>query len=331
MNPKDLLTAISKVRILVIGDLMLDDYVWGDVTRISPEAPVPVVRVYDETRTAGGAANVALNLSALGVKASLLGVIGKDPHGHHLLDLLNERGVDTTPILEFSDVSTIVKTRVLARKQQLCRIDRENGKGNYGLPSSILNEQVLGALIADNDAIILSDYAKGAITQPVVDCVRELARKTGTIISVDHKPSSGLDLRGLSLMTPNRHEALEMAGLREPCPGEPYPLEEACRIIHQKFFPSLLVITLGADGLAICREGIVEAVMPTQAKEVFDVSGAGDTVIAAFTALIAAGAPAGEAAHFANLAAGIVVAKIGTATVTPAELLAAEYRIHSPR
>ena len=324
MNVNELISELATTRILVVGDLMLDHYIWGDVNRISPEAPVPVVRVLKETQTAGGAANVALNLAALGVKASLMGVVGNDEHGKRLVEMLNQRGVDTKPVVAVDEVPTIVKTRVLARTQQLCRIDRESAKSSYALPPSVLTDATLGNLIAGVDAVILSDYAKGAVTQTVVDRVRQLARAHSALVAVDHKPSSGLDLRGLGLMTPNRHEALEMAGLAEPCPGEPYPLEETCRRIHEKEGPDLLVITLGADGLAICGEGRVEKVMPTQAREVFDVSGAGDTVIATLTAALAAGAKPAEAAHLANVAAGVVVAKIGTATVSPSELAIAE-------
>jgi D-beta-D-heptose 7-phosphate kinase/D-beta-D-heptose 1-phosphate adenosyltransferase len=322
----DLLQRFQHTRVLVIGDLMLDHYIWGDVTRISPEAPVPVVRVVRETQTAGGAANVALNLSALGVNASLLGIIGEDSPGEGLLDLLRQQEVDVSPIIQRSDTPTIVKTRVLARTQQLCRIDRESGKHSYAIPASLLRSEPLSTLLSESDAIILSDYAKGALTQPLVDEVRSLANQRGIMVAVDHKPSSNLDLRGLGLMTPNRHEALEMAKLPEPCLGDPYPLEETCRRIHAKDAPALLVITLGADGLAICREGRVEKIMPTQAKEVFDVSGAGDTVIATLTAALAAGLATEEAAHIANVAAGIVVGKIGTATASRAELKAA---IHS--
>lgn len=324
MNLKELITALEETRILVIGDLMLDHYIWGDVTRISPEAPVPVVRVLKETQTAGGAANVALNLASLGVKTTLLGVVGDDVHGQQLVERLNRHGVNTRPIVAIADAPTIVKTRVLARTQQLCRIDRENAKSCYALPSTTLTDEVLGDLISGVHAVILSDYAKGAVTQSLVDRVKQFADARQILVAVDHKPSSHLDLRGLGLMTPNRHEALEMAGLPEPAPGEPYPLEETCRRIHEKEAPALLVITLGADGLAICRGGQVEKVMPTRAREVFDVSGAGDTVIATLTAALAAGADPENAAHIANVAAGVVVAKIGTATVSPAELLNAE-------
>lgn len=319
----ELLARFEQTRVLVIGDLMLDHYVWGDVTRISPEAPVPVVRVLKETQTAGGAANVALNLSALGAKASVVGVIGEDSHGDGLLQLLQQQNVNVSPIIRRADCPTIVKTRVLARTQQLCRIDRESTKQSYSLPPPLLDGEDLSTLISNSDAVILSDYAKGALTQSVVDTVRRIATPAGIMVAVDHKPSSALDLRGLGLMTPNRHEALEMAGLPEPCPGAPYPLEETCRRIHEKDAPALLVITLGADGLAICRNGRVERMMPTQAKEVFDVSGAGDTVIATLTAALAAGAHPEEAAHIANIAAGIVVGKIGTATASRDELRAA--------
>lgn len=326
MNLKELITALEETRILVIGDLMLDHYILGDVSRISPEAPVPVVRVLKETYTAGGAGNVALNLASLGVKTTLIGRIGEDSQGQKLVELLNRQGVNTSQTIASPNAPTIVKTRVLAGTQQLCRIDRESARSCNVLLDAELTYAGLEKLTSEVDAVVLSDYGKGAVTQSLVNRVRQFASARQILVAVDHKPSSGLDLRGLGLMTPNRQEALEMAGLPVPCLGEPYPLEEICRRIHEKAGPDLLVITLGADGLAICRNGRVERVMPTQAREVFDVSGAGDTVIAALAAALVAGANPEQAAHFANVAAGVVVAKIGTATVSPTELINAELK-----
>jgi D-beta-D-heptose 7-phosphate kinase/D-beta-D-heptose 1-phosphate adenosyltransferase len=300
---------------------MVDHYIWGEVNRISPEAPVPVVHVARESYTAGGAANVALNLASLGAGAELIGSLGEDGAGQRLRTLLATARIDASRCATIVGTSTIVKTRVMARTQQLCRIDHEGARDHYALETGRVSDEQLSAAIAAADAVIISDYAKGAITQVLVDRVLKAARVHGKLVAVDPKPSRHLAFEGVGLITPNRHEALELADLPEPGVGEPYPLEEACRRIQAKFSPDLLVITLGADGMAVCRGGKVEHVMPTEAREVFDVSGAGDTVIATLTAALAAGCTAIDAARLANKAAGVVVAKMGTATASPSDLL----------
>lgn len=324
MNLAPLLERLSMARVLVIGDLMLDHYIWGDVSRISPEAPVPVVHATRDTWTAGGAANVALNLASLGVRTSVLGYIGEDEAGYRLRGILEERGVHDLPPPIKSDAPTIIKTRVLARTQQLCRIDREAGRDSYRLEDDAGSQQHLAAVWPAVDAVLISDYAKGVITQGLVDQILQKAQITpGLLVAVDPKPSRRLSFRGAGLLTPNRHEALELAGLAEPHPHERYPLEEVCRRIHEEYAPQMLVITLGADGLAVCREGKVVQHLPTVAREVFDVSGAGDTVVATLTAALAVGADILDAARLANTAAGCVVAHMGTAPVRKEELAAA--------
>jgi D-beta-D-heptose 7-phosphate kinase/D-beta-D-heptose 1-phosphate adenosyltransferase len=321
MNVSYILDRFTRLRILVIGDLMVDHYIWGDVNRISPEAPVPVVHVSRESYTAGGAANVALNLASLGIRAELIGALGEDSAGQRLRTLLATARIDAQSCVTIAGASTIVKTRVMARTQQLCRIDHEGAPDNYALESERVSDAQLSEAIATADAVIISDYAKGAITQALLNRVLKAARVHGKLVAVDPKPSRHLVFGGVGLITPNRHETLEMADLPEPRMGEPYPLEEACRRIQAKFSPDLLVITLGAGGMAVCRNGKVEHVMPTEAQEVFDVSGAGDTVIATLTAALAAGCTATDAARLANKAAGVVVAKMGTATASPSDLL----------
>lgn len=319
MTISKMLSAMQDIKILVIGDLMLDHYIWGDVHRISPEAPVPIVNAARESHTAGGAANVALNLASLGVPVSLAGSLGLDGSGEKLLGILDAACIDTSLCLTESRRPTIVKTRVIVRNQQLCRIDHEAAASLYSIdPTAAL----LGAIEA-SDAIIVSDYAKGVISQFTLNAVLDHAKQHGKTIAIDPKPSRKLKFEGASLITPNRHEALELAGLAEPASDEPYPLNEICRIIHERHSPELLIITLGADGMAISRNGKLELTLPTQAREVFDVSGAGDTVIATLTAALAAGASPCDAATFANTTAGIVVSKMGTATPTPAEILSA--------
>lgn len=321
MTPSAILAAFRNLRILVIGDVMLDHYLWGEVTRISPEAPVPVIHVLRESHTAGGAANVALNLAALGGTAELIGTFGDDDAGKTLVQILSQASIDCRRCLIDPAAATIVKTRVIARTQQLCRIDREAPRHSYALEAGSGIEAMLESAIAQADAIIVSDYAKGVITQSLLDRLIALADARGLLIAVDPKPARSLQFHGVGLITPNRHEALELAGLPEPGPGEAYPLSEICRRIHHRLAPNLLVITLGADGMAVSREGQVEQVLATEAREVFDVSGAGDTVIASLTAALATGARAVEAAAFANRAAGVVVSKMGTATATPDEIL----------
>jgi D-glycero-beta-D-manno-heptose-7-phosphate kinase len=321
MTPQDILSRLSGLRVLVIGDIMLDHYVWGEVSRISPEAPVPIVHVTRESDTAGGAANVALNLASLGVRTELIGCLGADTSAARLRDLMHTHGISTARCAVRVTTPTIVKTRVVARTQQLCRIDREASRSSYDLMSEPDFDARLAEAIADADAVIVSDYAKGVVTQGLFDRVLALGRSQDRLIAVDPKPARRLDLNGASLMTPNRAEALELAGVTDVTGGDAPDLEELARRIHAAFAPSLLVITLGAEGMAICRNGRVEHRMPTHAREVFDVSGAGDTVIATLTAALAAKAPAVDAAHLANLAAGIVVSKFGTATVTPTEIL----------
>lgn len=330
MTTAALLAAFPSRRILVIGDLMLDHYILGDVHRISPEAPVPVVQATDQKHVAGGAANVAHNLAAAGVRAAAFGVLGDDEAGRRLTAILKQNGVSAAHCLRRSQTPTIVKTRVVARHQQLCRIDYEGARMHYDPFSADEGAEALAAALWQIDAVIVSDYAKGVVSPTLLDQVREWSARTGGLLAIDPKPSRHLDLRGSGLLTPNRGEALQLAGLAEPAVGEVYPLEEICARIHVAFAPAVLVITLGADGMAISRNGVVDQVLPTEAREVFDVSGAGDTVIAFLTAALACGASPVEAARLANLAAGVVVSKMGTAIVAPSEILVAAGRKNMP-
>lgn len=322
MNTTAILEAVRNIRILVIGDVMLDHYIWGDVNRISPEAPVPVLQVMRESHSAGGAANVALNIAALGGKASLIGMLGDDEAAKHLARMFGAAAIDFSRCVVNPAVATIVKTRVVARTQQLCRIDREAARNAYALDATVDLDFLLESAIAQADAVIVSDYAKGVITQPLMDRILALADARELLIAVDPKPARHLNLRGVGLLTPNRHEALKLAGLPEPGPGESYPLEEICRRIHDALAPQLLVITLGHDGMAVSRDGRIAHRLATEAREIFDVCGAGDTVVATLTAALASGASAVEAATLANRAAGVVVSKMGTGTATPEEILA---------
>jgi D-beta-D-heptose 7-phosphate kinase/D-beta-D-heptose 1-phosphate adenosyltransferase len=313
-----LLKKITRLRILVIGDVMLDHYIWGDATRISPEAPVPVIDIARDSWTAGGAANVALNLASLGAQCTVVGYIGRDDGGTRLAEILLGKKIATigTP----GAAPTIVKTRVLVQHQQLCRLDREAPPTAYEIPVSKI-EALVAPEIDRCDAVILSDYAKGILTEEVVERVSKLARAAGKFIALDPKPKRKLSFHGLDLITPNKRESLQLAGL-EPAPHAPYPAADVCRRLHELYATKHVVITLGEDGMLLSSAGKIEKIIPTAAREVFDVSGAGDTALAALVLALAAGAPLTTAAHFANAAAGVVVGKLGTATVTPKELIA---------
>lgn len=313
-----LLKKISKLRVLVVGDVMLDHYIWGDATRISPEAPVPVVDIARDSWTAGGAANVALNIASLGAGCAVAGYIGNDEAGERLNTILHSRKIATIPTP--GKAPTIVKTRVLVQHQQLCRLDREAPPTAYQFPAAKI-DALLARELAACDAVILSDYAKGIVTDELVARITRLARAAGKFIALDPKPKRRLAFHGLDLITPNKREALQLAGI-EPLPHTPFPAADVCARLHELYATKNLVITLGEDGMLLSAGGQILKTIPTAAREVFDVSGAGDTSLAALVLALAAGAPLENAAHFANAAAGVVVGKLGTATVTPKEMVA---------
>ena len=322
---EELLTAAAKSRILVVGDVMLDQFIWGRVTRISPEAPVPVVEFSQESFMPGGAANVARNLSALKVNTELFGVVGRDLHATQLKKLLRQQCVECRGLLTDAFRLTSVKTRIVAHQQQVVRVDREN---NDAVSPTVTRRLLrdLEVALGEAEAIIVCDYAKGVITQPLVDGLREICRSRGIWLSMDPKPVHHLKLDGLSLLTPNRKEAFALAkipdGTSSDDPMSDPHLQEVVEKLLTELGPALLLITLGDQGMLLCQRGAKPFHIPTVAQEVYDVSGAGDTVISTFTLAIAAGASPLEAAMFSNQAAGIVVGKIGTATVQPEDLLA---------
>ncbi|MDR1010659.1 MAG: PfkB family carbohydrate kinase [Opitutaceae bacterium] len=311
-----LLEKITRLRILVIGDVMLDHYIWGDATRISPEAPVPVVDIARDTYTAGGAANVALNIASLGARCTVAGFFSDDEAGKKLLEILATRNI--AAIRTPGAGATILKTRVLVQHQQLCRLDRENPPPAYAVPPEKIVPLFRDAVLA-HDAVILSDYAKGILSDKLIATVTKLARREGKLVALDPKPKRKLAFRDLDLITPNRKEALQLAGI-EPEPGAPFPATEVCARLHKLHRTRNLVITMSEDGMLLSSKGKVGKIIPTAAREVFDVSGAGDTSLAALTLALTAGVQLKTAAQFANAAAGVVVGKIGTATATPAEL-----------
>jgi D-glycero-beta-D-manno-heptose-7-phosphate kinase len=321
---REILAAAAKTRVLVVGDVMLDQFIWGRVARISPEAPVPVVDFESESFMPGGAANVARNLTALDVTTEIFGVVGNDTAAHQLKKLLAAHQVGCTGVAENKLRHTSVKTRIVAHKQQVVRIDRETRDGL----DAKLTAQLLDALkskLPGADAVIVGDYGKGVITQPLLNEIKNLCHDRGIWLSMDPKPVHHLNLSNLSLITPNRKEAFELAALpdetRNANPLADKNLMQVAEQLLKELRPAVLLITLGELGMLLCQRGHKPFHIPTVAQEVFDVSGAGDTVIATFSLAIAAGASPVEAAILSNHAAGIVVGKIGTATTSPEELL----------
>lgn len=321
---RQILAAATKTRILVVGDVMLDQFVWGKVARISPEAPVPVVDFESESVMPGGAANVARNLTALRATTEIFGVVGNDSAAHQLKKLLAEQKVACGGLMENRARHTSVKTRIVAHKQQVVRIDRETRDSvDQKLTSRLL--ATIKSRLNKADAVIVGDYGKGVITQPLLNGIKMLCRERGIWLSLDPKPVHQLNLSNLSLITPNRKEAFELANLPDETRNADPMADRNLMLVAERLLnelrPAVLLITLGELGMLLCQRDHKPFHIHTVAQEVFDVSGAGDTVIATFSLAIAAGASLVEAAILSNHAAGIVVGKIGTATTSPEELL----------
>ncbi|MFA6318575.1 MAG: D-glycero-beta-D-manno-heptose-7-phosphate kinase [Elusimicrobiota bacterium] len=308
-------------RVLVVGDLMLDEFIRGGVHRISPEAPVPVVQVRSEDYVPGGAGNVARNLASLGAAVAVVGVVGEDAAAERLLSDFQGHGVSVDRVLSDSGRVTSQKCRIIAEHQQVVRFDRESTG-----PLSPASERSLLARIpeavASSDAVVLSDYGKGVVTPAVVKAVLAAASRRRLPVTVDPKPENFKLYRRVTCITPNVHEA--WAGMRRlPEAGEA-ALDSLGRSVIAELGCASLLITRGPEGMSLFKRGVRDVVhIPTEAREVFDVTGAGDTVISVLTLGLAAGASIEAAAVIANCAAGIVVAKLGTATVEADELVKA--------
>lgn len=299
-----------KARVLVVGDVMLDRYWFGEVSRISPEAPVPVVHVQRSEERPGGAANVARNAAALGAQCSLLSVVGNDEPADALERLLSADGVNAK-LYRDASLSTTIKLRVLGRQQQLLRIDFENAPAHEVLLDKL---DAYKTLLAENDVIVLSDYGKGGLTH-VQEMIR-LARAAGKIVLVDPKGDDYSKYQGASLLTPNRSELRQVVGSWR----DDQDLSERAQQLRSQLQLEALLVTRSEEGMSLFQaEGSMHE--GTRAQEVFDVSGAGDTVIATLAVMLASGATLFEAMCLSNHAAGIVVAKLGTATVTLEEML----------
>jgi D-beta-D-heptose 7-phosphate kinase/D-beta-D-heptose 1-phosphate adenosyltransferase len=311
-------------RILVAGEMILDEFIWGKVSRISPEAPVPVVDVVSENWCAGGAANVARNLRELCDDVHLLSLAGTDRDAEVLRGLLGEAGIRLDCVLADAAYRTIRKTRIIARTQQVVRVDREQ-RTTFSEAQRAAVVAKFDALLPQLDAVILEDYDKGLLDQPLADALTQRARAAGKIVCVDPKPSNAVQWRGVTCVTPNRPEAFRCAGVPLSDPIDP-PIEDAAlrevgAILLEKWQCDVVLVTLSEQGMMLFERGAQPWHIPTRAVEVFDVSGAGDTAIAVFTAALAGGATAREAAEVANHASGIVVGKLGTAVVHREELL----------
>ena len=321
---RQILDRAPSKRILVIGDLMLDEFVWGKVGRISPEAPVPVVQVTGETFFPGGAANVARNLREFVDRVSVIGLIGKDRGGQQLRELLAKCKIDVSNALEDEKFSTIVKTRIIARNQQVVRVDREKIASLFPKQIAIVVAAVRKRL-KDFDAIIFEDYGKGFLAPELVAQIARDARAAKKIVTADPNPHNLIDWSGVTAVKPNRAEAFLAAGIpnrdADLPPKKDVDLVHAGKTLLQKWGIQYLLVTLGEHGVMFFEKGKHPHHIPTKARDVFDVSGAGDTAIAIFTLGLACNATALEAAQIANHASAVVVGKLGTATVTRSELI----------
>lgn len=313
---KKVVERFESARILAIGDVMLDRFILGTVSRISPEAPVPVVDLTSETFKPGGAANAINNIRALGGEVIAVGIIGDDVSGKKLIDLLKQSGINTEGIIVIQNRPTIVKTRIIAGQQQIVRIDREKR-------DCLDNEwvqKILGFVntkIDDIDAILISDYDKGVITNKLLEDIIPLAKKYNKPVIVDPKVEHFLDYKGVTIVTPNIKEASAATGIS--------PINEtSIRNMGQWLLTQLecdtVLITRGKNGMSLFEKDGDVTHIPTVAREVFDVTGAGDTVTGVVALCLAVGAVMADAAIIANTAAGIVVGKLGTATATKEEL-----------
>lgn len=320
---QQILQSASEKRFLVIGDLMLDEFVWGKVGRISPEAPVPVVEVTSESFYPGGAANVARNLRQFAEDVAVVGMIGKDRSGEQLRGLLAREKIDMSGAIEADTFRTIVKTRILAQHQQVVRVDRER----ITSPSQEQVAEIVRTVresLPQVDAIIFEDYGKGFLTDELVAGICRAANAAGKIVAADPNPRHLIDWPGITVATPNRSEALSAAGVpwRDPgeSPKEDVDLGQAGAVLLKKWNMKYLLITLGEQGMMLFQKNEAPHHIPTRARQVFDVSGAGDTAIAMFTLALCCDATPVEAAEIANHASAVVIGKLGTATVTREEL-----------
>ena len=310
-----LLPLLKGKKILVLGDIMLDKYIWGEVFRISPEAPVPIVHVTKESYVPGGAANVANNIVGIGGEAYVCSVVGQDRSGKVLIEELEKRGIKTGAVVEEDSRPTIQKIRVMGGRQQLLRMDRENSDYVGQETEKKLIDKIM-PLLDSVDAVVISDYAKGAITEKVMEIIRKCCNETKKPVIVDGKPVHKSWFRDLTIITPNTNEAIEMSGIV-------IRNEEDVVSVGKKLMEELntnVLITQGEKGMTLFEKKGGVSGIPTKAREVYDVSGAGDTVVGVLALCLASGIDLSKASLLANYAAGVVVGKIGTATASLEEV-----------
>ncbi|MFH0877414.1 MAG: D-glycero-beta-D-manno-heptose-7-phosphate kinase [Candidatus Omnitrophota bacterium] len=317
-----ILSRFDQVNILVIGDLILDEFIWGTADRISPEAPVPVVWAQRQSTMPGGASNVANNIASLGANAFLCGIIGEDKNGATLLDQLQRKRVSCDAVLTDRLRPTTVKTRIIAAHQQVVRVDWENVE-RLSMEKTNALVRLIQDKIKDVDAIIIEDYGKGLITPALLKAVVAEAKKHGKIVTIDPKVEHFSYYKGVTALTPNEKEASAGSGIPIVTKTD---ADRAGSKLLKKINCKGVLITQGEKGMTLYTRGRATHI-PTVAQEVFDVSGAGDTVISVFTLALASGASMQEAAVVANLAAGIVVGKVGVAVATKQEILKAWSRL----
>ena len=313
----DIVKRFSKARVAVVGDLILDRYVWGDVSRISPEAPVPVVWVQKEGFMPGGACNVASNLAKLGAHVDMVGIIGDDQKGEILKSQLETMGVSTRGVFTDNTRPTILKTRVVANHQQVVRIDYENIE-SVAHKYLLKIQEYLKKNIKSIDGVIIEDYGKGLITPDLLKIVVPLAKRHKKIVAVDPKESHFSFYKGVSVITPNHHEAAKAVGFKLE---DDESLIRGGNLLLKKLNTGVVLVTLGERGMMVFEKDKKPKRIPTLAQEVFDVSGAGDTVIAVYTLAIIVSSSPLISAQIANCAAGIVVGKAGVAAIDKSELL----------
>jgi rfaE bifunctional protein kinase chain/domain len=314
-----LLRSMRGQRVFVLGDVMLDEFVWGRVSRISPEAPVPVVQVTGQSFNLGGAGNVAANVRALGASAVLAGVVGQDPAGQRVREALAAAGIEPRLVELGRKRPTTVKTRIVAHGQQVVRTDREDPADvPAGAETTLL--EWLRRELSSCRALVVSDYQKGVVTAPLLRRVLPLARRHGVPVLVDPKVRHFRLYRGATVVTPNQLETEQATGLAIHGPAQ---LLAAGRRVLSLLGCRAVLVTRGEHGMSLFERGKPPLHVPTAAREVFDVTGAGDTVVATMALALAAGASLPEAAVLANCAAGVVVGKVGTAQATPDEVQAA--------
>ena len=313
---KNWIPKLAGKKVLVIGDVMSDHYIWGNVERISPEAPIPIVHVSREEVKPGGAANVAGNIAALGGRVSLAGIVGADAVASNLRALLGAQGIDVSGLIEDAGRPTIEKTRVIAHSQQVVRVDRELQQPLAVAMQGALLDSCLRR-VEFCDAVLFSDYAKGALSAELAGAVTRRARALGKVVAADPKPANVDWFHGVSIITPNQSEAASASGLAI---HNDAGAEAAARMLLDRLRSDAILVTRGEHGMTLVRRDGGVTHIPTRAREVFDVTGAGDTVIATLTLALAAGMPVPEACVLANAAAGIVVAEIGVAVVGPNRL-----------